>query len=420
MNRAQTWTALRIAVVAALFVITVINYLDRQSLSLLAPVIQKQLSLADRDYAHIVTAFLVAYTAAYLFAGWLTDKLGAGKSMVLFVVWWSLAEMVPPFARSGRSLGAGRFLLGLGEAGNYVAAPKAIGQWFAPEDRALAIGIYTAGATIGATLAPLLVASLSVQYGWRSVFFVTGLAGLLWTAPWILLYRRMAAAAPATTAAEARTAGTWKSVLRRHTTWCLLIARFLTDPVWYFFLFWYPKYMMDVRHLTVLRSGHVLWIVYLAADIGTLLGGYLSGGLIRRGATPLIARRRIMTVAACLTPLGPLAAMLPSIAGSISIAALVSFAHMAWLVTLTALIVDEFPAAQVGTAAGLIAAGSGLGGILSTELIGWAVTHSGYLSVFFVMSVLHLFALFFLWQIREAKDNSSSELPYATNKAVTA
>jgi len=407
MTKQATWKAVRWGIVALLFVITVINYLDRQSLSLLAPTIQKQLKMNDESYAHIVTAFLVAYTIAYVLAGRITDWLGTRKSMVLFVTWWSISEMIPPFARTARMLGFGRFMLGLGEAGNYVVAPKAISERFGPAERGTAIGIYTAGATIGATLAPLLVASLSSRYGWPSVFFVTGGIGLLWIPPWLLLYKR-ATGIPRmneeplqriSESAEKRSV--WAAVFRRRTTWYLLIARFLTDPVWYFYLFWYPKYMVQARQLTVTRVGYIIWTVYLAADVGTLVGGYLSGRLIRKGAAPLSARRKVMTFAACVMPLGPLAALLPSITPAVSIAALIAFTHMAWLVTLSALLVDEYPTSQVATAAGLVAAGSGLGGILSTELIGWVVMHSGYIPVFMAMGVLHLAALFFLWKIRE-------------------
>jgi ACS family hexuronate transporter-like MFS transporter len=424
----QTWRTLRWAIVAALFVISVINYLDRQSLSLLAPAIQKQLSLNDESYAHIVAAFMVAYTISYLIAGRITDWLGAGKSLLLFVVWWSLAEMLPPFARGARSLALARFTLGLGEGGNYVAAPKAIGQWFEPEERAMAIGIYTAGATIGATLAPILVATLSSRFGWPVVFFATGVAGLLWILPWIYLYRRMdrltAARSKSADVHELSTEAStedavseniWGQILRKRTTWYLLVARFLTDPVWYFYLFWYPKYMVQVRHLTVARVGYIIWAVYLAADIGTLIGGYLSGRLIRKGRRPLPARRTVMTFAACVMPVGILVPLLPSITQAVSVAGVIAFAHMAWLVTLTALLVDQYPSGQIGTAMGLVAAGSGLGGILSTELIGWAVTTSGYTPVFCVISLLHIVALLFLWKIREPRGlTDSANLPGPT------
>ncbi|MGB9606887.1 MAG: MFS transporter, partial [Bryobacteraceae bacterium] len=180
---------LRWWITGLLFASTVINYVDRQTLSILARTIQNELGMSELDYAHVVQAFLLAYTVAYLLAGRITDWLGARLSLALFLGWWSLADLLTGLARSAFSLGVLRFLLGLGEAGNYTAAPKAVSEWFLPRERALAVGIYTAGAMVGATISPPLISWLGGAFGWRMAFVATGAMGLLWLIPWLWLYR---------------------------------------------------------------------------------------------------------------------------------------------------------------------------------------------------------------------------------------
>ncbi len=265
-------------IVALLFAATVLNYIDRQSLSILATTIQHAFQINDVGYGHVVTAFLLAYTFAYAITGRVTDRLGARWSMALFILWWSLAEMLPPLVHGGVSLGVSRFLLGLGEAGIWVVAPKVIGELFAPRSRALAIGIYTAGGTLGAALAPPTISAISQGFGWPMVFFASGLLGLLWLIPWLMFTGKMRLAGPALSQTGA---ARWFGLLRIRNLWLLLLARFLTDPVWYFFLFWFPKYLEDVRHVPFVRVGHVVWVVYLAADLGTIAGGLLSWIFLR-------------------------------------------------------------------------------------------------------------------------------------------
>jgi len=209
-----------------------------------------------------------------------------------------------------------------------------------------------------------------------------------------------------------------REVLSRGKTWKLMVARGLTDPVWYFYLFWFPKYLLTVRHLSMGQLARVGWIVYLAAGIGTLLGGAASGKLIRRGMTAGFAYRRIMLISAILIPLSPLAGFVQTAAFAIGIASVIALAHMAWLVNLTSTIVELFPANQVGKAAGLVAAGSGLGGMVSSEIIGYLVTHQGYLPVFYIMAVLHPVALVILW--KAFADTPNSGTLSAAGRTVTA
>jgi MFS transporter, ACS family, hexuronate transporter len=379
-------------ILALLFASTVINYVDRQTLSVLARTIQTDLRLTEIDYATVVQVFLLAYTLAYLVVGRITDKLGTRWSMVLFLGWWSISNLLTGLARSARELGAFRFLLGLGEAGNYTAAPKAVGEWFEPKERGLAVGIYTAGAMVGATIAPPMIAWLGSVYGWRATFLATGGMGLVWVLPWILIYRRGPFAAPDTSRPRSE-AAVWRSVLTSRPAWLLMFARMLSDPVWYFYLFWFPKYLMDARSRTLAQVGQTAWLVYLAADIGSIAGGACSGFFIRRGMPVVPARIRVMTIAALVAPAGCFIAAGVPVPAVLALAALVSFAHLSWQVTMGALIVDLYPQETLATAFGFIAVGSGLGGMLSTGAVGWLVTHFSYQPVFLIMAALHPLAL---------------------------
>jgi ACS family hexuronate transporter-like MFS transporter len=428
----RTIPNLRWWIVGLLFLSTVINYVDRQTLSILARTIQNDLGMDDAGYADVVQAFLLAYTVAYLLAGRITDWLGTRLSMAAFVAWWSVANVLTAFAASAFSLGAFRFLLGLGEPGNYTAAPKAVTEWFAPRERALAVGVYTAGATIGATIAPPLIAFLAFRYGWRGAFVVTGLAGLLWLVPWLWLYRAprehprvrpeelarlepadlqadlqpdpAAAAAPrgAPRRGATRQAVAWGPLLRRRETWLLTLARLVTDPVWYFYLFWFPKYLTDARGLPLARMAALAWLVYLAADAGSIVGGWTSGALVRRGLAPVAARKRVMAGAALLLPLSLGVPFAPTLSAALAFACVAGFAHLAWQVTLSTLITDLYPQRAVATVFGVIAAGSGLGGLLSTRLVGYLVTEHSYTPVFVGMGLLHPAALALVWRVRHA------------------
>jgi len=405
---------LRWWIAALLFASTVINYIDRQTLSILARTIQDELRISDLQYSYIVQAFLAAYTLSFLVAGRVTDWLGTRVSLALFILWWSIANMLTAFSRSAISLGMFRFLLGIGEPGNYTAAPKAVAEWFPPGERGIVIGLYTAGATVGATIAPPLIAALAVTWGWRSAFVITGALGILWLVPWLWLYRRpehhprltaeewdivgAGVAAIDPTAAERPR---WSALLARRETWLLLLSRLLTDPVWYFYLFWFPKYMTDARHLTLLEVGQIVWIVYLAADAGSIFGGWISGRLIARGFSPIASRRRVMIAAACVLPLSPLVALAPSTGLAVVVASVVVLAHLAWQVSLGVLIVDLYPRAVVATVFGIVAAGSGLGGVLSTGAVGHLVTSYSYTPVFVLMGVLHPLAALLILQVRD-------------------
>ena len=311
---------LRWAILAMLFAATVLNYVDRQTLSILASQVQKDLGIDDLGYARIVQSFLIAYALSYLGAGWVTDKLGAKLTLALFLGWWSLANMATGWVRNAAQLGFARLMLGIGEPGVYTAGPKAVAEHFPLQERGFAIGVYTAGAMIGATIAPPLIAWLSLQYGWRAAFVVTGAAGFVWLAVWLLVYRSPDGAEPARTKEPIR----WGPILRDRRVWGLAVARMIADPVWYFYLFWFPKYLTDERGMGLMQVASVAWIVYLAADVGSIGGGWFSGRLIRAGIAPARSRLIAMTCAAAVAPIGMLISLQFGIAPTIALGALVA------------------------------------------------------------------------------------------------
>ena len=367
-------------IAGVLFLLSVINYVDRQTLSILVPTIQADLELSDQQYGNIVSLFLAAYTVSYLVSGRLVDALGARLGLALFAGFWSLAQMATGLANSVLTLGACRFLLGLGEAGGYTASPKIVAEWFPPKDRGLAVGLYGSGAAIGATLAPLLVVGVAAQFGWRSAFVVTGVLGLLLAGAWYLWYREpgelaclteeeretiLAARHAEAVAAPAQPLSEWfrwRAILTNPGIWALMVARLLTDPVWYFFQFWMPKYLHTERHFT---QGELasMWLIFVAADVGFFVSGIVAGALIRRGQAPRTVRLRVMLGSAVLVPLAPFIAGASTSAGVFGLAMVVVLAHTAWLVSISTYVLDYVPQSILGTAFGFIAAGSAVGGI---------------------------------------------------------
>jgi ACS family hexuronate transporter-like MFS transporter len=390
---------LRWAILAMLFAATVLNYVDRQTLSILASQVQKDLGIDDLGYARIVQYFLIAYALSYLGAGWVTDKLGAKLTLALFLGWWSLANMATGWVRNAAQLGFARLMLGIGEPGVYTAGPKAVAEHFPSQERGFAIGVYTAGAMIGATIAPPLIAWLALRYGWRSAFVVTGAAGFVWLAVWLLVYRSPEGAAPARTRGPIE----WGAILSDRSVWGLAVARMIADPVWYFYLFWFPKYLTDQRGMGLLEVASLAWIVYLAADLGSIGGGWFSGRLIRTGIAPARSRLIAMTCAAAVAPIGVLISLQPGIGPTIALGALVAFAHLVFQINIGVLVVDVYPMRHVATVFGLIAFGSALGGFVSTWLVGQLASTHAYGRIFLLMGMLHPLALLVAWSSLKGK-----------------
>lgn len=393
---------LRWTIAALLFLATVINYIDRQTLSVVAPVLTRELNISNTEYANILTAFLIPYTFMYVVSGWLCDRWGTRRALATFMAWWSAANMLHSTARGAFGLGAFRFLLGLGESGNFMAAEKAISEWFPARERGFANGLVNAAAATGAIISPPLIAFVTLHYGWRFAFVATGALGFLWLAAWLALYH-IPQSHPRITEEErayileGRAARPghripYRVLLRMPQVWGLLVSRVFADPVWWFYLFWLPKYLSDVRGFTLVQIGLFSWMPYLAADLGSLFGGWVSGRLIARGKPVLDARRHTMIPFVLLMPLGILVNYLPS-SQALAIICLITFSHMAWKTNLMTMTNDIFPTEVVGSAAGVVGLGSGLAGAISTPAVGRIVDAFGYGAVFWVMGFLHLIAM---------------------------
>ncbi len=371
-------------IAALLFVSVIINYIDRQCLSVLAPVITKELGLTPTGYANILNVFQLAYTGMYIGSGFLVDRWGARLSLAVFMAWWSVANALHGFATSAFSLGAFRFLLGLGEPGNFMAGFRAISECFHKEERALANGLLNAGSSVGAMIAPFLVTWLYLQLSWRGAFVICGVLGVLWIVPWLILYRPLEPVA-----VLAAKPGAWREYMKLPQSWGLFGSRFLSDPVWWFYLFWLPKYLVDARGFTLQEMALVAWMPYLSADLGAMFGGWMSGALIARGWDVLAARKAVMLPAALVMPVSLIVPTTPSNTIAIAAICLVTFAHMVWKTNLATVTNDLYPVQVVGSVSGMFAFGNGLGGLLFTALTGWLVQYSGYYWVFAFMGVLH-------------------------------
>ena len=389
---------LRWGIAGLLFLSTVINYVDRQALSVLAPVLTRELGLSDLEYSRVLMSFLAAYTVMYVGSGFLVDRWGARLALAAFIAWWSVANMAHALAAGVWSLGVLRFLLGLGESGNFMAAFRVVSEWYPAKERALVHGLIQGGAAIGAILTPPLVTWIYSLYGWRPAFVITGALGLVWLVLWLLLYHpphqhpRITDAERALVPAEpsAREEGvSWRQLVRYPQLWGLLLARFISDPVWWFYLFWLPKYLVEQRGFTLVEMGMLAWIPYLCADLGALFGGWLSGRWVARGRSALSARLGVMLPCALVMPVSLAIHQAPSRALTLALIGAVTFAHMAWKTNQNTLTNDLFPKHLIGATSGLLAFGTGLGGTLFVWMTGHVVQGFGYGAIFVIMGLLH-------------------------------
>ena len=406
---------LRRSVLVLLFFSTVINYVDRQTLSVLAPELSTRFSWTNEDYSHIVMAFQVSYALMQFGSGYIIDRLGTRIGVALTMVWWSLAGAAHSLARTGAGFGVCRFLLGMGEAGNWPGAAKATAEWFPPEDRAMATGVWNMGSSTGAVVAPPLIAWISFNFGWQSAFLATGMLGFVWVGAWLLVYHRpqhhprlvqtdlssLEASLGSDGGKESSTTGL-RYLFGCREVWGLTIARFVSDPVWWFYVFWLPKYLADARGFTLMAIGLTAWVPFLTADLGCLVGGAASSLLIRRGWPVVRARKAVMLASASLMLVAPFAS---GVAGHTRMLALISvatFAHQSWASSMLTLPADLFSGRAVASVTGIAGSGAGVGGILATFVIGIVVQQGGYAPVFLWAGLMHpLAALIVLALIRD-------------------
>jgi ACS family hexuronate transporter-like MFS transporter len=396
----------RWVICALLFLATTVNYVDRVVIGILKPTLQHDLGWTELDYANIVFWFQLAYAIGLLFIGRLIDRLGTrrGFSLALFV--WSVAAMAHAGVRSVAGFASARFALGLGESGNFPAAIKCIAEWFPKKERALATGIFNSGSNVGAIVAPLVVPWLTLAYGWQSAFLVTGALGLGWLALWLPLYRapdRHPRVSPAELAyiqsdpGDPLTPLPWKRVLGYRQTWGFAIAKFMTDPIWWLYLFWVPDFLYRNHGVDLRSMGLPLVAIYQAASIGSIGGGWFSSALIRRGWSVTTSRRTAMLVCALAVVPIVFASQVKSLWGAVALVGLAAAAHQGWSANLFTTASDVFPRRAVGSVVGFGGMAGAVGGMLIAEITGYLLQLTGtYVAVFLIAGSAYLvaFAIF--------------------------
>jgi len=395
---------LRWWIVWVLFASTVLNYISRQTLSVLAPVITREFHFSHADYSHIVSAFQISYAIMFLLGGILVDIIGPRLSLTLAIIWWSLASMFTSFANSLRSFELFRFLLGMGEGCNWPAAGRVAAEWFPAKERGIAVGIYDSGSSIGAVVAPPLVAIVAAKFGWRYTFIASGILGFLWLILWLISYRPLEkhpaltleertlieAGREAPTNSRQQGVGKWLCLLKQSNVWGVVIGRALTDPIWWFYVFWLPQYLSEVRGFSLKQIGMFAWIPFLASDIGNLTGGFCSAYLIKRGMPVIRARKWVCVVSS----LPVLAGIPAALTGNAYLAiALISFAvwgYASWATMGLTLPCDLFPQDVVASVTGLSGLAAGAAGTAFTLIVGVLVDKFSYFPAFIAAGLIPL------------------------------
>lgn len=394
---------LRWWIIGLIFLATFINYIDRLTLSVLAPVITKDLGLSNTEFGGIVVWFLLAYTISQGLSGRLYDRIGTKLGFAVSIVVWSGAAMAHAFARGITSLSVCRFVLGLGEAGNWPGAAKAIAEWFPVRQRAFAMAIFNSGAALGSVAAPPLIVFLSLQYGWQAAFLVTGALGFGWLILWWVFYQPPAAhpwltreeerliregQAEAADGSRSQPAPRWRDLLRYRQVWAIVTARFLTDPVWWLYITWLPLYLANERGFSLKEIGLFAWVPYLAADAGSLFGGWLSGHLIARGWSVDRARKAVIVAGAVLMLAGAGAAFVAQPMAALALIGVVLFGFQVWINNVQTLPSDFFASRTVASVAGLGGVGAGIGSMIFIFTTGWVVDHFSYTPILVTAALL--------------------------------
>jgi ACS family hexuronate transporter-like MFS transporter len=393
----------RWVVCALLFFATTVNYIDRQVLGILAPELQRTIGWSEAEYGYIVTAFQAAYALGLLAAGRLLDRIGTKLGYAAALIFWSLAAMAHALARTPFGFGAARFALGFGESANFPAAIKSVAEWFPKKERALATGIFNAGTNVGAVIAPAVVPWIALSFSWQWAFVLTGAFGFSWLFLWFWLYEapekshRLGQAEFAyirSDPAEPVVHMPWLSLLGYRQTWVFAIGKFMTDPIWWFYLYWIPKFLHERHGITLSQMGPPLIAIYLIADVGSIGGGWLSSFLIKRGWSLNRARKTAMlTMALCVVPI-VFAAHVSSVWSAVALVGLAAAAHQGWSANMFTIASDMFPRRATGSVVGIGGMAGAVGGMLIATATGWILelTHS-YMLVFFLAGGTYLAAL---------------------------
>lgn len=380
-------------ILALIFGAMVLNYVDRQIVSVLKPTLKAEFGIDDRGYATLINAFVFWYAASYAGAGWLVDRLGAGRMMFWGVLAWSGASLASGFTRTFGQLAVCRSLLGVAEPTTFPSQLRTVTIWFPPALRATANSICAAGTTIGAIIAAPLVAWLTLNISWRAAFVVPAVLGLGLAVLWRVVYRdppsEIAAQADATGDGSGVAGFRWSQLWRTRSLWGILLSRFITDPVWYFCLFWLPGYLQEQSGLTLAQVGLFGWIPFLAADVGGVGSSIFSDRLVKRGMAPLRARKLTLAGAAVVAPLCALTPHLPQAVATLAIFCVVGAVCLTWLFNLGVVVAECFPAANVGSVWGIAGAFGAVGAMCFNAYVGEAMSTLGSATMFTVLAFLH-------------------------------
>jgi len=398
--------SLRWWIAGLLALATTLSYLDRQTLSVAITDIQKHIPVSDQQYATLQMLFLFSYTLMYAGGGKIADALGTRLGYTAMILWWSAATVLHGLVSSVFGFGVARSLLGLGEGGGYPCASKAISEWFPAEERSMAFGMNNLGSCMGAVIAPPMIAFLVINLNWRAAFVIAGVIGIAWAMTWWMFYElpekqrmitdgelariqaSLGTGSHAATVVEGPRIA-WASLFRYREVWVLMGAKFFSDAAWYFFVFWLPKYLGDVRHLNIGQIGYYAWIPFAVASGGAFAGGWLSSGLIKRRFTINFSRKVAMGISAALLPASLLITESP-LRWTIVLFSLALFGHQFFSTNLQTLAADIFPSSVVGSVSGLMGAMGSLGGVLLGFIVGLVLTNlHSYSWLFVVAGLLH-------------------------------
>ena len=392
----QKPTMIRWWICALLFFATTINYIDRQVFAILAPQLQTEIGWSEIEYGYIVTAFQLSYAIGLLLVGKLIDFLGTKKGFILSIIVWSLAAMSHALARTPIGFGVARLALGIGESGNFPAAIKTISEWFPRKERALATGIFNSGSNIGAIVAPLLVPIIALNFGWQAAFIITGFLGFIWLFFWLRLMKRPEEH-PGINAAELdlikadteenleKPTSIWK-IIRTRKVWAIAIGKFLTDPIWWFFLYWLPKFLNTTYGLKLDKIGLPLIVAYLIADVGSIGGGWLSSHFLKMGWSINAARKTTLLICAILVVPIYWASGIDDLWPAVILIGLGMAAHTGWSANMYTLATDFFPKKDMGTVVGFIGMAGAVGGMLMASATGHLLEATGSYKILFVIA----------------------------------
>ena len=393
-------------IVALLFFATTINYIDRQVLGILAPELQEKFGWSESDYGMIIAAFQAAYAIGLLTTGRLLDRIGTRIGYSIAITLWSVAGMFHAAARSVFSFAVARFALGLGESANFPAAVKTVAEWFPKKERALATGLFNSGSSIGAILAPLIVPWIALNYGWQWAFIATGALGFVWLIFWLPVYRRPEAHPKLKSLEldhilqdghETENKVPWRKIFPHRQTLGISLSLFLTAPIWWFFLYWLPKFLNNNHGIDLSNIGLPLIVIYIISDGGAILGGWLSSFMIKRGMDPIKARKRAILFLAFLVVPIFFAAFTSSLWVAVGLIALAAFSHQGYASNIFTIISDIYPKNAVGSMVGLSLFAGSIGGVLFSSAVGFILEATGnYYMIFGFASIAYLLSWLFL------------------------